>query len=189
MTNLSIKRGSSAASLLLDNQDVQFWKRHSADYENFSTICSPADWEEFIKTISETIASLREDHDIQEILDVGAGTGETARRIRGVLNYDYAVPTSWTLLEPDTLLHSHHKRLCSEGNGFSHVRDAVTSIDNLKGSFDLILAVHSTYYLGSPALFMNAGLQGFEWVILRDHSGGSMQVRTLRRRYSSSRSP
>ena len=33
------------------------------------------------------------------------------------------------------------------------------------------------------------GLQGIEWVILGDHSGGSMQVRTLRRRYSSSRSP
>ena len=33
------------------------------------------------------------------------------------------------------------------------------------------------------------GLQGIEWVVLGDHSGGSMQVRTLRRRYSSSRSP
>jgi hypothetical protein len=33
------------------------------------------------------------------------------------------------------------------------------------------------------------GLPGIEWVVLRDHSGGSMQVRTLRRRYSSSRSP
>jgi nicotinate phosphoribosyltransferase len=33
------------------------------------------------------------------------------------------------------------------------------------------------------------GLQGIEWVILRDHSGGSMHVSTLRRRYSSSRSP
>ena len=33
------------------------------------------------------------------------------------------------------------------------------------------------------------GLQGIEWVILGDHSGGSMQVRTLRRRYSSSRRP
>jgi succinyl-CoA synthetase beta subunit len=28
------------------------------------------------------------------------------------------------------------------------------------------------------------GLQGIEWVILGDHGGGSMQVRTLRRRYS-----
>ena len=37
--------------------------------------------------------------------------------------------------------------------------------------------------------FKKMGLQGIEWVILRDHSGGSMQVRTLRRRYSSSRSP
>jgi hypothetical protein len=33
------------------------------------------------------------------------------------------------------------------------------------------------------------GLQGIEWVILRDHSGGSMHERTLRRRYSSSRNP
>ena len=33
------------------------------------------------------------------------------------------------------------------------------------------------------------GLQGIEWAILGDHSGGSMQVSTLRRRYSSSRSP
>jgi hypothetical protein len=33
------------------------------------------------------------------------------------------------------------------------------------------------------------GLQGIEWVVLGGHSGGSMQVRTLRRRYSSSRSP
>src|SRR5216684_3308425 len=31
------------------------------------------------------------------------------------------------------------------------------------------------------------GLQGIEWAILGDHSGGSMHVRTLRRRYSSSR--
>ena len=37
--------------------------------------------------------------------------------------------------------------------------------------------------------FKKKGLQGIEWVVLRDHSGGSMQVRTLRRRYSSSRSP
>jgi transposase len=33
------------------------------------------------------------------------------------------------------------------------------------------------------------GLQGIEWVILGDHSGGSMHERTLRRRYSSSRNP
>src|SRR5258708_3498886 len=33
------------------------------------------------------------------------------------------------------------------------------------------------------------GLQGIEWVILGDHSGGSMQVRTLRRRYSWWRRP
>jgi len=33
------------------------------------------------------------------------------------------------------------------------------------------------------------GLQGIEWAILRGHSGGSMQVSTLRRKYSSSRSP
>jgi len=33
------------------------------------------------------------------------------------------------------------------------------------------------------------GLQEIEWVILRDHSGGSMHVTTLRRRYSSSRRP
>lgn len=33
------------------------------------------------------------------------------------------------------------------------------------------------------------GLQEIEWVVLGGHSGGSMQVSTLRRRYSSSRSP
>jgi predicted patatin/cPLA2 family phospholipase len=32
-------------------------------------------------------------------------------------------------------------------------------------------------------------LQGIEWAVLPDHSGGSMQVRTLRRRYSWSRRP
>ena len=32
-------------------------------------------------------------------------------------------------------------------------------------------------------------LPGIEWVILGDHRAGSMQVRTLRRRYSSSRNP
>jgi hypothetical protein len=37
--------------------------------------------------------------------------------------------------------------------------------------------------------YKKLGLQGIEWVVLGDHSGGSMQVRTLRRRYSSSRSP
>jgi acid stress chaperone HdeB len=37
--------------------------------------------------------------------------------------------------------------------------------------------------------FVCSGLQGIEWAILRGHSGGSMQVSTLRRRYSSSRSP
>jgi len=37
--------------------------------------------------------------------------------------------------------------------------------------------------------FFLLGLQEIEWVILGDHSGGSMQERTLRRRYSSSRSP
>jgi putative transposase len=37
--------------------------------------------------------------------------------------------------------------------------------------------------------FKKKGLQGIEWVILGDHSAGSMHVRTLRRRYSSSRSP
>ena len=155
MTYLPIKREASAASSI-DPKDVQFWKRHSADYENFSTICNPTDWEELIKKISETIANFREGHDVHEILDVGAGTGETARRIRGVLNYNYAVPTSWTLLEPDMLLHSHHKRLCSDGNGFAHVRDAVSAMGDLQRIFDLILAVHSTYYLGSPASFLNA---------------------------------
>ena len=54
--------------------------------------------------------------------------------------------------------------------------------------------VETQRHPGSPSLsmvcgFQFLGLQGFEWVILRDHSGGSMQVRTLRRRYSSSRSP
>ncbi|MGH6876335.1 MAG: hypothetical protein ACREHV_03040 [Rhizomicrobium sp.] len=33
------------------------------------------------------------------------------------------------------------------------------------------------------------GLQGIEWAILGAHSGGSMQERTLRRRYSSSLGP
>jgi hypothetical protein len=33
------------------------------------------------------------------------------------------------------------------------------------------------------------GLQEIEWVILGDHSGGSMMERTLRRRYSSSFNP
>ncbi len=32
--------------------------------------------------------------------------------------------------------------------------------------------------------FKKTGLPGIEWVILRGHSGGSMQERTLRRRYS-----
>jgi hypothetical protein len=40
-----------------------------------------------------------------------------------------------------------------------------------------------------PLFSKKEGLRGIEWAILRDHSGGSMQVRTLRRRYSSSRSP
>jgi hypothetical protein len=39
------------------------------------------------------------------------------------------------------------------------------------------------------APFFVLGLQEIEWVILRDHSGGSMHLRTLRRRYSSSRRP
>src|SRR5215467_2436921 len=45
------------------------------------------------------------------------------------------------------------------------------------------------YELGkqSSSTFTKKGLQGIEWVILGDHSGGSMHVRTLRRRYSSSR--
>ena len=37
--------------------------------------------------------------------------------------------------------------------------------------------------------FLIVGLQGIEWAILHGHSGGSMQERTLRRRYSSSRNP
>jgi hypothetical protein len=37
--------------------------------------------------------------------------------------------------------------------------------------------------------FLHKGLQGIEWAILGGHSGGSMQVSTLRRRYSLSRSP
>jgi CubicO group peptidase (beta-lactamase class C family) len=49
------------------------------------------------------------------------------------------------------------------------------------------------YYTGNAyllsAIIQKLGLQGIEWVILRDHSGGSMHVRTLRRRYSSSRRP
>ncbi len=46
-----------------------------------------------------------------------------------------------------------------------------------------------TSFLFIAALLLIMGLQGIEWVILRDHSGGSMQVRTLRRRYSWSRRP
>src|ERR1700730_16332554 len=46
---------------------------------------------------------------------------------------------------------------------------------------------HDRRHLAVP--LKKVGLQGIEWVILGDHSGGSMQVRTLRRRYSSSRSP
>ncbi len=45
---------------------------------------------------------------------------------------------------------------------------------------------------GEPAdsvFHIQEGLPGNEWVILADHSGGSMQVRTLRRRYSWSRRP
>ena len=37
--------------------------------------------------------------------------------------------------------------------------------------------------------FKKTALRGIEWVISGHHSGSSMQVRTLRRRYSSSRSP
>ncbi len=50
-------------------------------------------------------------------------------------------------------------------------------------------------YSESPVALDAAGmdnimaLPGIEWVILGDHRAGSMQVRTLRRRYSSSRNP
>ena len=37
--------------------------------------------------------------------------------------------------------------------------------------------------------FFFLALPGIEWVILGDHRAGSMQVRTLRRRYSSLRNP
>ena len=49
--------------------------------------------------------------------------------------------------------------------------------------------LHEWVFVNSHARQRIKGLQGIEWVILGDHSGGSMQVRTLRRRYSSSRSP
>ena len=39
------------------------------------------------------------------------------------------------------------------------------------------------------ALMKKMALPGIEWVILGDHRAGSMQVRTLRRRYSSLRNP
>jgi peptidoglycan/LPS O-acetylase OafA/YrhL len=41
----------------------------------------------------------------------------------------------------------------------------------------------------SVPVLIYLGLQGIEWAILGGHSGGSMQVSTLRRRYSLSRSP
>ena len=47
--------------------------------------------------------------------------------------------------------------------------------------------------VGGAAMMDNknivAALPGIEWVILGDHRAGSMQVRTLRRRYSSLRNP
>ncbi|MBU6299725.1 MAG: tyrosine-type recombinase/integrase [Alphaproteobacteria bacterium] len=43
--------------------------------------------------------------------------------------------------------------------------------------------------LSTQLLNILRGLPGIEWVILHGHSGGSMQERTLRRRYSSSRNP
>ena len=46
-------------------------------------------------------------------------------------------------------------------------------------------------YSFEPTLetFRILALPGIEWVILGDHRAGSMQVRTLRRRYSSLRNP
>ncbi len=44
-------------------------------------------------------------------------------------------------------------------------------------------------FSASAAIFLILALPGIEWVILGDHRAGSMQVRTLRRRYSSSRNP
>src|SRR5713101_2674939 len=62
---------------------------------------------------------------------------------------------------------------------------------------EALIAIESGKVIGGPRpgrtrmieIIKILGLQGIEWVILGDHSGGSMQVRTLRRRYSSSRSP
>ena len=43
--------------------------------------------------------------------------------------------------------------------------------------------------LQDMAVGQKMALPGIEWVILGDHRAGSMQVRTLRRRYSSLRNP
>ena len=52
-----------------------------------------------------------------------------------------------------------------------------------------VLGMIVTATMHSGAMLILGALPGIEWVILGDHRAGSMQVRTLRRRYSSLRNP
>jgi hypothetical protein len=58
-----------------------------------------------------------------------------------------------------------------------------------RGEYTLRIAMTASDIPTTTGMPNNGGLQGIEWAILGDHSGGSMHVRTLRQRYSSSRRP
>jgi hypothetical protein len=71
-------------------------------------------------------------------------------------------------------------------NQISDSMEAVTTGARASYRFGTLAQMYK-YAVAQRFAFL--GLQGIEWAILGGHSGGSMQVSTLRRRYSLSRSP
>ena len=101
----------------------------------------------------------------------------------GTYNTLVFVDPNWFRSAPGATLSERLLRLIERSGLMEDCRDA--------GLIAPVRAIDATPYLAIDCVAANRirGLQGIEWVILRDHSGGSMHERTLRRRYSSSRNP
>jgi cellulose biosynthesis protein BcsQ len=89
----------------------------------------------------------------------------------------------------DTIFHllSDEKRANFPANFVRFLGFTIYNARKYTGNNEWDLA--TAHYNFAQEIPKTMGLQGIEWAILGGHSGGSMQVSTLRRRYSLSRSP
>lgn len=119
------------------------WRELGVAYEAFSALCDPSDWQDILKSIAQSIALTEKSH--VRILDIGAGLGNTSSAIRRFLYGTHGVTSAWHLIDPDpTAQVTQHMFMVPAGERLAVEYSPAMPV---AGEYDVILFVHSTYYL------------------------------------------